>query len=123
MTTGKPFVSLSLDLDNKWSYLKTHGDPAWQRLPSYLDVVVPRVLDILKARNLTITVFIVGQDAALDKNRGLLRAIAAAGHEIGNHSFHHEPWLHLYSEEQIESELAQTEESLETLTGQKPNGF
>ena len=123
MTTGKPFASLSLDLDNKWSYLKTHGDPAWQRLPSYLDVVVPRVLDILKARNLTITVFIVGQDAALDKNRGLLRAIAAAGHEIGNHSFHHEPWLHLYSEERTETELVQAEEHIERATGQRPRGF
>ncbi|TMA83344.1 MAG: polysaccharide deacetylase, partial [Deltaproteobacteria bacterium] len=85
MTTEKPIASLSLDLDNKWSYLKTHGDPGWERLPSYLDVVVPRVLDFLESRNLTITVFIVGQDAALDKNRELLRAIAAR-HEIGNHS-------------------------------------
>src|SRR5207247_3722532 len=100
MTTPRPIASLSLDLDNKWSYLKTHGDPEWERLPSYLDVVVPRVLDILKARNLTITVFIVGQDAALDKNRELLRAIAAAGHEIGNHSFHHAPWPHPSSEDQ-----------------------
>ncbi len=123
MTTPKPIASLSLDLDNKWSYLKTHGDPAWQRLPSYLDVVVPRVLDILKARNLTVTVFIVGQDAALDKNRELLRAIAAAGHEIGNHSFHHEPWLHLYSEEQTEIELGQAEEHIERATGRRPRGF
>ena len=123
MTTGKRIASLSLDLDNKWSYLKTHGDPGWERLPSYLDVVVPRALDFLKARNLTITVFIVGQDAALDKNRELLRAIAAAGHEIGNHSFHHEPWLHLYSEEQTEIELARAEEHIERATGRRPLGF
>ena len=32
------------------------------------------------------------------KNRAALRAIAAAGHEIGNHSFRHEPWLHLYTD-------------------------
>jgi hypothetical protein len=123
MTTSKPIASLSLDLDNKWSYLKTHGDPGWERLPSYLDVVVPRVLDFLKARNLTITVFIVGQDAALDKNRELLRAIAGAGHEIGNHSFHHEPWLHMYSEEQTEIELGRAEEHIERATGQRPLGF
>ena len=43
----KPLASLSLDLDNKWSYLKTHGDPGWESFPSYLDVVVPRVLDLL----------------------------------------------------------------------------
>src|SRR5438034_4011335 len=123
MTTPKPIASLSLDLDNKWSYLKTHGDPAWQRLPSYLDVVVPRVLDILKARNLTVTMFIVGQDAAVAKNRELLRAIAAAGHEIGNHSFHHEPWLHLYSEARTETELERAEEHIERATGRRPLGF
>ncbi|MCB0188695.1 MAG: polysaccharide deacetylase family protein, partial [Caldilineaceae bacterium] len=53
----------------------------------------------------------------------LLRAVSAAGHEIGNHSFHHEPWLHLYSEAQINNELAQTEEYLIGVTGQKPVGF
>lgn len=119
----KPIASLSLDLDNKWSYMKTHGDPGWESFPSYLDILTPRVLDFLKEWNLTITVFIVGQDAALDKNRDALAAIAAAGHEIGNHSFHHEPWLHLYSEQQIEAELASAEEHIERATGQKPIGF
>src|SRR5687768_5627494 len=87
MPQAKPTGSLSLDLDNQWSYMKTHGDPGWESFPSYLDLVVPRVLDFLEARNLTITVFIVGQDASLEKNRAALSAIAAAGHEIGNHSF------------------------------------
>ena len=40
-----PIASLSLDLDNKWSYMKTHGDPGWEGFPSYLDTVVPRFLD------------------------------------------------------------------------------
>ena len=66
---------------------------------------------------------IVGQDAALDKNQQALGAIAAAGHEIGNHSFHHEPWLHRHTEQQIDSELARAEESIEDATGQKPIGF
>ncbi|MBI3029545.1 MAG: polysaccharide deacetylase family protein [Candidatus Rokubacteria bacterium] len=123
MTTRKPIASLSLDLDNKWSYMKTRGEPGWERFPSYLDLVVPRVLDFLGARNLAITVFIVGQDAAVAENRPLLSAIAAAGHEIGNHSFHHEPWLHLYSEQQIGVELERAEEHIERATGRIPCGF
>lgn len=119
----KPVASLSLDLDNQWSYMKTHGDSGWESFPSYLDIVVPRVVEFLKARNLTITWFIVGQDAALEKNRKMLGAIAAAGHEIGNHSFRHEPWLHLYSEAEIEKELAAAEEHIERATGQRPRGF
>src|SRR5215218_1898591 len=97
----KPIASLSLDLDNQWSYMKTHGDAGWESFPSYLDVIVPRALTFLKERGLNITFFIVGQDAALDKNRDALSSSAATGHEIGNHSFNHEPWLHLYSKEDL----------------------
>ncbi len=27
---SKKIASLSLDLDNKWSYMKTHGDAGWE---------------------------------------------------------------------------------------------
>jgi peptidoglycan-N-acetylglucosamine deacetylase len=123
MMLPKPVASLSLDLDDKWSYLKTHGDLGWQSLPSYLEVVVPRVLTFLKAKNLTITFFIVGQDAVLQKNHDILKAIADAGHEIGNHSYHHEPWLHLYSQSQIDAEITRAEDAIENATGQRPVGF
>ncbi len=116
-------ASLSLDLDNKWSYLKTHGEEGWRGFPSYLHVVVPRVLRFLRERSLKITFFVVGQDAALPQHAELLRSIALAGHEIGNHSFHHEPWLHLYSDVEIEREITVAETALERATGQRPIGF
>lgn len=119
----RPIASLSLDLDNKWSYLKTHGDPGWESFPSYLNLVVPRVLKLLEERTLKITFFIVGQDAALEKNREALAAISRSGHEIASHSFNHEPWLHLYSEEEIEVELQRAEQHIEGVTGYKPIGF
>src|SRR5579872_91832 len=68
-------ASLSLDLDNKWSYMKTHGDPGWESFPSYLEVLVPRVLAFLAQRNLKITFFVVGQDAILESNYAALRDI------------------------------------------------
>ena len=123
MTNNKPLASLSLDLDNQWSYMKTHGDAGWESFPSYLDIVVPRVLDFLDKNKLKITFFIVGQDAALQKNQDVIRSIQQAGHEIGNHSFNHEPWLHLYTEQQINTELSRTEEEIVRVTGQKTIGF
>ena len=123
MPRPKPIASLSLDLDNQWSYMKIHGDAGWESFPSYLDVVVPRVLAFLQERNLRITFFVVGQDAALEKNQSAIRAIATAGHEIGNHSFKHESWLHLYSEPEIEAEITQAEEILKQVTGQQTIGF
>ena len=119
----KRIASLSLDLDNQWSYMKTHGDAGWETFPSYLDVVVPRVLAFLKERDLRITFFIVGQDAALEKNREAIASIAAAGHEIANHSFNHEPWLHLYSKDELVEEFDKTEKAIGDVTGKRPVGF
>ena len=120
---NKPVASVSLDLDNKWSYMKTHGDAGWEKFPTYLPVLVPRVLDFLEKRNLKITFFIVGQDAVLDENKEFLRALADAHHEIGNHSFHHEPWLQLYSDDDIEREFDRAENAIERATGMRPRGF
>jgi len=120
---SKPIASISVDLDNQWSYMKTHGDPGWEAFPSYLDIVVPRILKFCEDLDLKITFFIVGQDAALPKNQGVLASIAEAGHEIGNHSFHHNPWLHLYSEGEFEAEIERAEEAIESATGQRPVGF
>ena len=116
-------ATLSLDLDNQWSYMKTHADAGWEEFPSYFEVVVPRVLEFFKARGLRITVFVVGQDAALQKNHEWLRAIAQDGHEIANHSFHHEPWLHRHRESEILDEIARAEEAIEHATGHRPRGF
>ena len=119
----KPIASLSLDLDNKWSYMKTHGDAGWESFPSYLDVVVPRSLRFFEERDLKITYFIVGQDAALEKNHEALAQISDANHEIGNHSFNHEPWLHLYSKTELEIEFEKTEKAIANFTNQKLVGF
>ncbi|MCA9648086.1 MAG: polysaccharide deacetylase family protein, partial [Myxococcales bacterium] len=81
------------------------------------------MLEILARRGLRITFFIVGQDAALEKNRRALRMIADAGHEIGNHSHRHEPWLHLYSEDELERELTESEGHIEAATGVRPDAF
>ena len=116
-------ASLSLDLDNKWSYMKTHGDEGWESFPTYLDTVVPAFLDILDEVKLKMTVMLVGQDADLEKNRSALRMIPDHGHEVGNHSFHHEPWLHLYSKEEIEAEVSRAEEVITHATGVRPNGW
>ncbi|WNJ19772.1 polysaccharide deacetylase family protein [Pontibacter sp. G13] len=120
---SKLVASLSLDLDDQWTYLKTHGDESWQSYPSYLNYAVPRILDFLDKHQTPITFFIVAQDAAFDHNHDVLREIAVRGHDIGNHTFHHDPWLHIYSAEEIHEELGRAEEHIERVTGVKPNGF
>ena len=93
MPAAQPVASVSLDVDNLWSYMKTHGDPGWESRPSYLDVFFPPVLDALDELGIRITFFCVGVDVARPANHAAFRSLAARGHEIGNHSFEHEPWL------------------------------
>lgn len=103
--------------------MKTHGDAGWESFPSYLDTVVPRILKFLKERDLKITFFIVGQDAHLQKNNAVLKQISDANHEIGNHSFNHEPWLHLYSKQELVEEFEKTETAIANITNQTLKGF
>jgi len=103
--------------------MKTHGDPGWEEFPSYLDIFIPQILDILDGLNLKITFFIVGKDAALNKNRDVIELLTERGHEVGNHSFHHEPWLHRYSKDKVKREVLEAEEHIFKVTGQKPIGF
>lgn len=119
----KPFATLSIDLDDVWTYLRTHGDAGWEDMPTYLDVVIPRVLDFMAGRRQALTWFVVGQDAALARNADLLGAIGTGGHEIGNHSFGHEPWLHRYGEPELDCEVARAEEAIGEATGRQPLGF
>jgi peptidoglycan/xylan/chitin deacetylase (PgdA/CDA1 family) len=119
----KQLASLSLDLDNQWSYMKVHNDPGWEAFPSYLDRVVPSVLNILDDLDLSLTFFVVGQDAALDANLDAMAQIGTSRHEVGCHSFQHEPWLHLYSAAEVDEELARAEDAIQHSTGRQPNGF
>lgn len=116
-------ASLSLDLDNQWSYMKTHGDERWKSMPSYLNVLVPRVLDILDDLKVKITFFIVGRDADAPQHAEVFAEIVRRGHEIGNHSYEHEPWMHRRTAGDINDELARAEEAIERATGQRPRGF
>lgn len=120
---NKKTATISLDLDNQWSYLKIHGDPGWKDFPSYFDIFVPYVLDLLDELELKITFFIVGQDAALDKNKEYLQMIAVRGHEIANHSFQHESWLQKYSKAELYEEITKAEKAIFEATGQQTKGF
>jgi hypothetical protein len=112
-----------LDLDNLWTYLKTHGETDWASAPSYLNVLLPVVLDVLDRHNLKITFFVVGRDLENQADVPYLRDIVERGHEIGNHSYNHEPWMQDYEEERLEEELQRTHNLLLERLGTKPVGF
>jgi hypothetical protein len=119
----KPLASLSLDLDNAWSYLKTRNDETWQTFPSYLDVVVPDFLGVMDRHELSFTVFIVGRDAALTSNREAMHLLGTSRHELGNHSYEHEAWITGRSASEIAAEISLAQEAIVASTGRRPCGF
>ena len=103
--------------------MKTRGDEAWRDRPTYIPTFVPMILDALDELEIRITFFLVGADAGIEENRPFLRRLVDAGHEIGNHTFEHEVWLHTYDKPRLVEELSRAEDAISDATGQMPRGF
>ncbi len=119
----RPLATLSLDLDNEWAYLKTRGDATWKALPSYLDRAVEHGLHLFDQLGVHATWFVVGQDAELAHHHDALRSLVVAGHEVGNHSFHHEPWINTATADELVDEFERSEAAIESATGVRPDAF
>ena len=74
----------------------------------------PQILDILKARKIQATFFVIGANA--ENNPELVRREYREGHEIGNHTYTH-PNVALISEERSALELGTTQRIIENLLG------
>lgn len=78
----------------------------------------PRLLDILKQRNIKATFFLIGRSAKTYPQ--IVRRIVEEGHEIGNHTWSHAS-LTSRSDEQIRKELQMTEDALVAAAGYRPH--
>ena len=116
-------AALSLDLDNHWSYLRTRGDAAGQGYPSYLGIVVPRVLEFLRERSPPNHRIRRRPGCGPPRTMRCWPSIAAEGHEIGNHSHNHEPWLHRLTPDEVRAELSAAHAAIVEATGVTPRGF
>lgn len=72
-----------------------------------------KILDILKEKDIKATFFVLGSSAK--KYPKVLKHIREKGHDIGNHSWSHKN-LKKLPEEQIKSEIKETEKLIESLT-------
>jgi peptidoglycan/xylan/chitin deacetylase (PgdA/CDA1 family) len=77
----------------------------------------PRLLEMLKQRNIKATFFLIGQNAA--SNPDLVRRILADGHEIGNHSWTH-PQLSKLSDDRVTAEITKTQDAIKDASGFSP---
>jgi peptidoglycan/xylan/chitin deacetylase (PgdA/CDA1 family) len=77
-------------------------------------ILTPRLLDMLKARGIRATFFLIGQNAAAYPD--IVRRIAAEGHEIGNHTWNH-PQLTKLSPSALREEIERTSSTIAEIIG------
>lgn len=122
----KPLGCVQVDLDSLWAVRSVYGlpdraelserDPLW-------DLGVPRLLEWFALAGLRATFFALGRDCAAPAKRELLRRIAEAGHEIGNHSNTHPVGLGALAPDRIRAEIALAQDAIEQACGARPQGF
>ncbi len=77
----------------------------------------PQILDILAEYGVRATFFMVGENVGYYPKAA--EAVAAAGHEIGNHTFTHRRF-NLMSEHEMLREIAACEDAISSVSEQKP---
>ena len=93
---------------------------AWERCELRVERNTMRLMEILEARKARATFFVLGWVA--EKCPDLVRAIAAAGHEVASHGYGHE---HVYSlrPSEFRSDVLRSKRYLEDLTGTAVRGY
>ncbi len=79
--------------------------------------LTPKLLDLLAARHLKATFFVVGQNAA--EFPDILKRAVREGHEIANHSWSH-PNLAKMSDDAVRRELQKTDDAIVAAIGKRP---
>lgn len=79
-----------------------------------------RLLEVLAKHDVHATFFLIGR--YVQKRPDIARAIAQAGHAIGNHTFTH-PNLIFASAQQTKSQLQQCQQAMSDATGETPRLF
>jgi peptidoglycan/xylan/chitin deacetylase (PgdA/CDA1 family) len=120
-------ASVSVDLDTLPHYMRIHGlseslltDAMRERIYS---TALPRLMTLFDAHRITPTLFVIGEDLAQPMAQGILQAVHRAGTELANHSHRHLYELARVPAAQVEQEIANADEALFQLTGERPVGF
>jgi len=124
--------SVSIDIDPLSCYYKIYG--LGQAPDDLSDVImrrcVPRFAEMFERRGIHATFFVVGQEVDVDRYNGSARAtrsqlkeLAAAGHEIGNHSYSHPYELARLPPAVVGEQIGRAHELLSDTLGSPIRGF
>jgi peptidoglycan/xylan/chitin deacetylase (PgdA/CDA1 family) len=79
--------------------------------------LTPKLLDLLAARHIKATFFVIGENVA--EHPEVVARAASEGHEIANHSWSH-PNFGKMSQESVRSQLRRTDDAIKSAIGKSP---
>jgi peptidoglycan/xylan/chitin deacetylase (PgdA/CDA1 family) len=120
--TARLTCSLTFDFDALSLWLGTFrsSNPAMLSRGEFGAVAIPRILDLLAARDIRATFFIPGHTAYAYPET--VRRIVAAGHEIGHHGWVHESPAD-FDRDGERANLERGLEALDAVAGSRPIGY
>ncbi len=118
-------ASISIDLDEVPRYAAIHGlqTPRGPAAHAVYDRCVPRLTAWLDSESIRATFFAIGEDLEREENRETVATLHHAGHEIGNHSYHHHYALTRRAAGDISEEIERGAAIIERVCGTRPTGF
>jgi peptidoglycan/xylan/chitin deacetylase (PgdA/CDA1 family) len=122
-----PLVCVSVDLDAIECYYRIHALTPPPVAPARFAVLrrcLPRFAELFARHGVRPTWFVVGRDLEEDpEGRRLLGELAAAGHELGNHSYSHPYDLVRLGRTAIAEQIDRAHTCLADACGHAPVGF
>lgn len=117
-------AAISVDLDEIDCYAAIHGLDA-SKFPASLvyRVALDRFASWFNDLGAVGTLFTIGRDLESADNARRIRELHGAGHEIGNHSYHHAYDLTRKSSQQMREDIGAGAAIIERVTGVAPLGF
>ncbi len=121
-TPSNPTVNLPFNFPRSIGVSHSRGDTSQPYIAMTFDdgphpTNTPRLLDMLRARNIKATFYVIGEN--VKRYPALTRRIVAEGHEIGNHTWTHAN-LKKLSDQGIRRELDRTKAIIISTTGVQP---
>ncbi|MBM4361587.1 MAG: polysaccharide deacetylase family protein [Deltaproteobacteria bacterium] len=117
--------ALSVDLDELPNYHAIHGLRPPEGAAAHLvyDLALRRLGDLAATAEVPLTLFAIGADLARPESARALAAMAARGHEIGNHTLDHRYDLTRLPRDEQRRQVEGGAAAIEAATGQRPSGF
>lgn len=123
MNSNKPVNALTVDVEDYFQ-VEAFADVVrrddWHKWESRVERNTNRLLDMLASHKVHSTFFILGWVA--EHAPQLVRRIAAAGHEIACHSYHHQ-LIQSQTREEFRADLRRARFLLEDISGQEVIGY